>query len=292
MILNNITNTVLELYTGLPSKATFLKERVVPAKEDDKFNNNKCVQCWDEYTDEHPGVKISPCGHVFGRDCLVDITNSPTGDLCPYCRVKLFRQPPTVRDFLFANVFQNALISYEHLIQRLRMGLLEVVTAVSYRYPLHFLPVYWILYGLAPWAHWFVLRHTDICTRNPHLNVARLFTNTAVLDWLLAYGFPYVAPRLLPVYLTFGTTAFKITFLAANVVSVVFRQALVTGYITPPGELAEVFAENFDDDSDRDLIVYLSAVAIAAQQLCIVTLLWPASTLGFVWTVCSNAGWR
>jgi hypothetical protein len=91
MSLFYISDAVLKQFTGLPSKNTFLKEHTVPAKDDDKFNNNKCVQCWNEYTDEHPGVKILPCGHVFGRDCLKDIINSPAGDLCPYCRVKLFR---------------------------------------------------------------------------------------------------------------------------------------------------------------------------------------------------------
>lgn len=66
MSLINISNAVLEHFTGLPSKDSFLKKCVVPAKDDDKFNNNnnRCVRCWGEYTKDHPGVKISPCGHV------------------------------------------------------------------------------------------------------------------------------------------------------------------------------------------------------------------------------------
>ncbi|KAF1962627.1 hypothetical protein CC80DRAFT_565088 [Byssothecium circinans] len=71
------------------SKATFLRERVVPASDDDAFNHNKCAYCWDTY-DNHPAVRILPCNHVFGYDCFFRHVDDPHGDLCIICRTPLF----------------------------------------------------------------------------------------------------------------------------------------------------------------------------------------------------------
>jgi hypothetical protein len=74
------------------SSHTFLKTRVFPALPTDRFNDNNCCFCWSPYnTTDHPGVRILPCDHVLGRDCLNTIVNAEGGDLCPLCRVSLFR---------------------------------------------------------------------------------------------------------------------------------------------------------------------------------------------------------
>jgi hypothetical protein len=63
------------------SSHTFLKTRVFPALPTDRFNDNNCCFCWSPYnTTDHPG-----------RDCLNTIVNAEGGDLCPLCRVPLFR---------------------------------------------------------------------------------------------------------------------------------------------------------------------------------------------------------
>lgn len=53
------------------SKSSFLEKRVIPANDNDAFNNGKCAYCWGPYdSEEHPPVRILPCNHVFGKDCL------------------------------------------------------------------------------------------------------------------------------------------------------------------------------------------------------------------------------
>ena len=183
MRLFNISSAVLEHFTGLPSNERFLKERVVPAKEDDKFNNNKCVQCWDEYTEDHPGVKISPCGHVFGRDCLKDIVNGPTGDLCPYCRIKLFRRMPTTLDILgymlepVALAVVRGFIAYYSTVGRLERTVHAFVSDESNGYSILRLKVFLVFEGLTLQAKAFVRNHTGVCAHNPTLNVNSFFSS-------------------------------------------------------------------------------------------------------------------
>jgi hypothetical protein len=81
------------------SRRTFLKDRIFPALPTDQFNDKKCCYCWAPYnTTDHPGVRILPCNHVIGRDCLKAIVMAEGGDLCPLRRVSLFRPGP--RDFM------------------------------------------------------------------------------------------------------------------------------------------------------------------------------------------------
>ena len=75
------------------SKDRFLAKYVIPANDNDAFNDNKCTFCWNSYTSEHPGVRILPCNHVFGHPCLLEMINAPNGSLCPICRSPLFRPP-------------------------------------------------------------------------------------------------------------------------------------------------------------------------------------------------------
>ncbi|KAJ4349517.1 uncharacterized protein N0V89_008133 [Didymosphaeria variabile] len=79
----------------LPTKADFLKNCVTLAKEGDRYNDDKCAFCWTGYDVAHPGVKIEPCGHVFGAACLEQIVEGE--NLCPKCRVPLFERERTMR---------------------------------------------------------------------------------------------------------------------------------------------------------------------------------------------------
>lgn len=69
---------------------------------------------WGPYDEDHPAARVRTCGHVFGRDCLPDITKGPTGDLCPICRSPWFRTDtlPLMLQFLnrfFVNPLVNLL---------------------------------------------------------------------------------------------------------------------------------------------------------------------------------------
>ncbi|KAF2622993.1 hypothetical protein BU25DRAFT_199846 [Macroventuria anomochaeta] len=59
---------MLEQSLGI-SRSVFSKH-VVPAYEDDKFMNDKCMWCWDSYNNEHPAARTLPCSYVFGQDCI------------------------------------------------------------------------------------------------------------------------------------------------------------------------------------------------------------------------------
>ncbi|KAJ4338782.1 hypothetical protein N0V87_003697 [Didymella glomerata] len=291
MSLINISNAVLEHFTGLPSKDSFLKKCVVPAKDDDKFNNNRCVRCWGEYTKDHPGVKISPCGHVFGRDCLKDVVDGPTGDLCPYCRVKLFRRMPTTQDILGVLIFV-VLSAYCDMVLRLNMKMKAFVSIVLIEYPILRPIVFFAFGGLALPAEQFVRNYTGVCARNPAFNVRKFFGSTTLLTVLLMVGVPFIAPAFLPVYFLFGTKAFKASWAVANLAYIMASQAAISGYLAPAPVAEGLLAGGFNDESDCVLLTIIAGIAIIFQQLCISALLWPASTLGFAWTVLASIMWR
>lgn len=134
-------------------------------------------------------------------------------------------------------------------------------------------------------------RRTDICARNPKVDVAQLFKGTTVMSHLLLIGFPFLAPVLLPVYFMFGTTAFKVSFVAANLAITMVYQGTALRFYQPPADFAGVFGE-LENESDRDTGACIAAVAIAFQQLMVVTILWAVSTLSFAWTVLAIVAWR
>ena len=80
------------------SKTTFVATRVVPANPNDAYYGNRCSFCWGEYDDTHEGVRVLLCNHVFGRDCLQDMINSPNGHICPICRCIWYGLPWTLTD--------------------------------------------------------------------------------------------------------------------------------------------------------------------------------------------------
>lgn len=148
----------------------------MPAKDDDKFNNNnKCVQCW--YTENHPGVKISPCGHVFGCDCLKDIVNGP--NLCPYCRVKLFRHMPTTQDILesilesIVLAMLHGFLAYYDTVAWLTTNLYAFVSNKSNWYSI-FCPMAALVFlGLANRVEIVVRNYTGVYARNLTLDLFR-----------------------------------------------------------------------------------------------------------------------
>jgi hypothetical protein len=75
------------------SKATLFDTQVVPADPNNAYYGNRCSFCWSEYADTHEGVRVLPCNHVFGRDCLQDMIDFPNGHICPVCRCTWYRLP-------------------------------------------------------------------------------------------------------------------------------------------------------------------------------------------------------
>lgn len=75
------------------SNGDVLRKRVVPAKESHPFFNDKGFFCWGSYDEEHTAARILPCGHILGKACVSQMVETATGDLCPVCKTRLFRQP-------------------------------------------------------------------------------------------------------------------------------------------------------------------------------------------------------
>jgi len=92
------------------SRETFLRKHVVPAHEDDRYMNEKCMVCWGTYDEEHPAVRILPCGHVFGRDCVSDMVKGQTGCVCPLCKTTLFRPSLTQLIAQYDELLQYAML--------------------------------------------------------------------------------------------------------------------------------------------------------------------------------------
>jgi hypothetical protein len=115
---NNSATAFIMSGATLPTKKIFLAQNVIPANDNDDFNDNKCTFCWGPYDDDHPGVRVLPCNHVFGRECLEEMIKASNGDHCPICRTPLFRPPLKValeRCLAFAvQLFALFLISIIH----------------------------------------------------------------------------------------------------------------------------------------------------------------------------------
>jgi hypothetical protein len=157
------------------SKQTFLKTRVVPANDNDAFNDNKCTYCWDPYDEEHPGVRVLPCNHVFGRECLIKIINAPNGDVCPICRTTLFNPSMHVA---FERLFQSGIDRLALCLMMLAHKLLVVQHSIAVRIPATLkgvLRVLWRFYWLQNNPYYYADLLVNHCTnlreRNPELNV-------------------------------------------------------------------------------------------------------------------------
>lgn len=82
---------MLQSVIGVSRRQNFLRTRIVPANDNDVYKTNKCSFCWGSYDEDYPAVCVIPCNHVFGRPCIEETTAASAGDLCPICRVALFR---------------------------------------------------------------------------------------------------------------------------------------------------------------------------------------------------------
>lgn len=254
----------------------------MPLEPDDKFKSSRCIQCWDEYTEDHAGVKISSCGHIFGRDCLEDIVNGPTGDLCPYCRLKLFQPIPAMQDTRGV-LLLTTLSAYCDTVSRLKTKTKDFVSIMSAGHPAVGSAVSFAFDGVAVPAEQFVRDYTSIHARNPKLNVREFFDRTTLLTALLCAGVLYIEPASLQVYVLFGIKSLKVSWAVTNLSYVLVSQASHSGYLVLVPAAEGFLAGTFDDESDRALLTIIAAIAIMIQQLCIFAWLWPASTLDFVW---------
>ncbi|KAJ8112442.1 hypothetical protein OPT61_g5184 [Boeremia exigua] len=91
--------SLLDRYVGI-SKKEFLSRNVIPANPNDAHYDARCSFCWGDYDDNHEGVRVLPCNHVFGADCLQTLVGSRNGNICPICRCVWYR--PSLARVLFA----------------------------------------------------------------------------------------------------------------------------------------------------------------------------------------------
>jgi hypothetical protein len=198
------------------SKQSFIKHNIVPANDNDAFNDNKCSFCWDSYHNDHPGVRVLPCNHVFGRDCVMQMINTPNGDKCPLCRTLWFRPSPLgdighwmdAANFHYLNIVHHVLVC-------IILAVDEWLDALPYELGLWFRALWRCLVFLDNLIWYFELlaiQFTDIYARNPQLEqeaglIKRIsqFLNivfimmglcltgrNALILWVLACFTPYV----------------------------------------------------------------------------------------------------
>ncbi|KAF2242331.1 hypothetical protein BU26DRAFT_510738 [Trematosphaeria pertusa] len=165
------------------SKSTFLTTRVVPANDNDIFNDNKCAFCWGPYDDGHPAVRVLPCNHVFGQDCLNDLIDAPNGDLCAICRTPLFRPSPLV-------LLKAMMVSCVHFLAAQAISLYLKAVAFFYDLPgwLKFcfraFRMYLCRKQITTWipkVSEVVHRFTGLATRNPSFDLSVVLRKLTVL---------------------------------------------------------------------------------------------------------------
>lgn len=269
MSLRNFFTNLLELWTGLPSKATFIKQHVVPAKPDDKFYNDRCGICWGDYDAEHPRSKI-PCGHIFCLDCIHAMVKSPTGEYCPYCQKKLFR-PGLAK--LVGNLVALGFVAYNLAVRRMMEGLYRIEDRLVQHVPWLVIPLYCLYNGPAGIVLIFVSAFTNLGTRNSEKALGNAFQASMLLTTLV-YNGAEAAPTLLPVYLAFGLDCFLWTF-------------FVLDFLLALGVYLSVCT--FDEgplivEADRATVKRLALITFMARELILFWILVPGN---FSVAVCS-----
>ena len=184
--------------SALQSKGGFLQNNVVPANDNDAFNDNKCTFCWGAYDDEHPGVRILPCNHVFGRDCLTEMVNAPNGDYCPICRTRLFKPSLEV-------ALERSLNSVEERLELYILAAVHKLLVIGHKVSemKNAMPLWlqrslnWLSFMFRLWTnaqnvYWYadvlITQFTDLRARNPDLNVEKakyLYWCVPSVMWLL-----------------------------------------------------------------------------------------------------------
>lgn len=282
MALRSISN-FLDKGTGLPSKSAFLEKHVIPVKDGDKYNNDKCACCWDGYTEEHPSVKILPCGHVFGRDCVRDMIEGPTGDLCALCKVKIFRRDLTIGAVVLTllSILGQAILTY---CDSVKLSDAYIRKKIDAQPPWLKLPLHFILLAPQYFANGFARRCTYVCHRNPRLKVTDGFVTSNLRCFL--YVGAIFAPLHASVYFIFGLTAFKSLLLFGDVVvSGAYQYGTWTGRMTT----------QFDNPTDRVVLARTILAVFLFKELVVVLVLWPAISTPViqpVWTILGAVAWR
>jgi hypothetical protein len=225
-------------------------------------NDNKCAHCWGEYTEEHPGVRILPCGHIFGRDCLCEMMKGPMGDLCPLCRVKLFRRDITVKVAALAVLAMvcKLLVAYIEWSIRLINSLHHTIRKQP------------------PWRQWifeavfdsprllvgdFMRRCTDICSRNPTIVFDDVLAGSCPRQ--LLYAVINLAPMFLLVFFITGATVFRVFLIVFDLAMTVIVQWDTWTCRLP---------SNFDQPADRPKIACAAASAVLLKELLVVWVVW------------------
>ena len=278
MWLRNIFTNLLDLCTGLPSKATFIKKHVVPARSDDKFYNARCGICWDDYDAENPRSKVS-CGHIFCLDCIHAMVKSPTGELCPYCKKMLFR-PGLVK--LVGNLFMRGSANYHILVARMMNGFYRIEDRLMQQVLWLAIPLYCLYNGPAEIVFIFVSKFTDLGTRNSKMALRKAFHASMLLTTLVNHG-AEAAPILLPVYLVFGLHCFLWTFFVLDFI-IAFSLYILLWVSTGP-LVVEV---------DRSTVRCLALITFLARELIVFWILVPGTfpvAVLFVWALLVAVVW-
>jgi hypothetical protein len=252
-------SNLLELCTGLPSQATFIEKRVVPAKPDDQFCNDRCGICWGDYGAEHPGSKI-PCGHIFGLGCIHAMVKSPTGDVCPYCQKKLFYPGLTA---LVKTLLMQAMVNYDSAVLRMMNAFYRVEDRLMQQVPWLATPLYFLYNGPAGVVLIFVSKFTDIGTRNSREALNRAFQASMLLPMLFHSAAQY-APILLPAYLVFGLYRFIWIFLFLDFFLTFGVYVVIWAFETP-----------FIGQADRATVGRLAVITLVVRDLLVVCILCP-----------------
>lgn len=73
---------------------------------------------------------------MSGHDCIKDIVNGSTGDLCPYCTVKLFKANPTTVDVLnpITRAPMHGLFAYYDMVVGVKMQIDDLISVHSNEY--------------------------------------------------------------------------------------------------------------------------------------------------------------
>ena len=278
MSLLNTFTYLLDLCTGLPSQATFIEKHIVPAKPDDKYYNDRCSICWGDYDAEHPRSKI-PCGHIFGRDCIHAMVKGPIGELCPYCKTKLFR-PGLAK--LVGKLLVQGLVIYESAVLRMIYNFHRIEGRLMQQFPWLVTPLSLLYDGPAGIVSVFVTNFTNLGIRNPKQELKGVFAASILLPMLLHNG-TLCAPLLLLIYLVCGLhyflwSLFAVDFLLTFCIHIVMWE----------------FEMGLIGQADRATVKFLSFITFLAREVTVFWMLVPGTfsvALKFVWAILGAVPW-
>lgn len=258
----SLSGVQVKEYMSLPSQTTFIDKHIVPAEPGDKFYNETCALCLDDYSAEHPPSKILPCGHIFGLGCIHDMVEFPIGDTCPYCRTKLFR-----RNIAFLTVVSGCSYLLWQLVMRYRHIVLRVTLTCYQRIDELIKQDSWlgvslnILFdGPRVVVMAFVIPCTTIGDRNPKGILIITLATSTFLRQLIYVAFQWF-PVLGLVYLCFGASA----CLCYLVICDLFTSAIIY-YRTWTLGIVALFVHS----TDRRTLMCITAIAAVVRDVAVI----------------------